>query len=150
MNKQVYGQDIAAGIVILLIGAAAFLLAFDMPGKAPLFPRIVAVGIMVLGALLVLTSMVKIKKNVDTEAVPAGAKELIFPLITLALLFVYVMAVITVGFYIATPVMLVGYMYLMGIRKVKPILVTTVIIMAFVYCLFTLQLNVPLPAGIWG
>ena len=59
-------------------------------------------------------------------------------------------AVITIGFYIATPVMLVGYMYLMGIRKIKPILITTVVMMLFVYCLFTLQLNVPLPAGILG
>ena len=150
MNKRVYRQDMAAGVVLVLIGIAAFLLAIGMPGKAPLFPKIVSTGIAVLGILLILTSLSKINKDSETQAVPAEAKDFVFPLITLILLLIYVMAVITVGFYIATPIMLVGYMYLMGIRKVKPILVTTVIIMLFVYCLFTLQLNVPLPAGILG
>lgn len=68
----------------------------------------------------------------------------------LALLILYVLAVIYIGFYISTPAMLVIYMYFMGIRNIKTILITTAVVMAFVYCLFTLQLGVPLPAGILG
>ena len=71
-------------------------------------------------------------------------------MIVFALLILYVLAVVNIGFYIATPIMLVCYMWFMGIRKIRTILITTVIVMAFVYILFTMQLKVPLPKGILG
>lgn len=150
MNKRVYRQDIIAGGVIMLIGIAAFILAAGMPGKAPMFPRLVSSGLVILGILLIAGSALKIGKDVPTEEHPARLLEFQYPAIVLLLLIIYVLAVIHIGFYIATPVMLVAYMYLMGIRKIKTILIATVIVMAFVYCLFTLQLGVPLPAGILG
>jgi hypothetical protein len=150
MNKRVYRQDMIAGVVIILIGLAAFILALGMPGKAPMFPKLVSCGLMIMGALMVVFSIRKIKKDTPTEEKAANLDEFKSPVIVLALLILYVLAVIYIGFYISTPIMLVGYMWFMGIRNKKTILVTTVIVMAFVYCLFTLQLGVPLPKGILG
>ena len=99
---------------------------------------------------MVVFSIRKIKKDTPTEEKAANLDEFKSPVIVLALLILYVLAVIYIGFYISTPIMLVGYMWFMGIRNKKTILVTTVIVMAFVYCLFTLQLGVPLPKGILG
>lgn len=150
MNKRVYRQDIIAAIVIILVGIAAFMLALVMPGKASMFPKIVSSGLMVLGVLMIAGSMMKIRKNTPTEETPAMLSEFKSPVIVLALLVLYVLSVIYIGFYIATPAMLVCYMFLMGIRNIKTILITTAVVMVFVYILFTLQLGVPLPAGILG
>lgn len=150
MNKRVYRQDIIAGAVIILIGITAFVLAAGMPGKAPMFPRLVSSGLVILGILMIGASLIKIGKDIPTEEPAVGIWEFRYPAIVLLLLIIYVLAVIHIGFYIATPVMLVLYMYLMGIRKIKTILIATAIVMAFVYCLFSLQLGVPLPAGILG
>ena len=144
MNKQVYRQDMIAAVVIIMVGVAAFVLSLVMPGK------IVSSGLMVLGVLLIFDSIRKIRKDVPTDEEPARLGEFQSPVIVLALLILYVLAVIYIGFYISTPAMLVIYMYFMGIRNIKTILITTAVVMAFVYCLFTLQLGVPLPAGILG
>lgn len=150
MNKRVYKQDIIAGVVIILLGISAFVMALSMPGNASMFPKIVSSGLMILGVLLILTSMDKIKKNVDTEEKAASIGEFKSPVMVLGLLILYVLGVIYIGFYISTPIMLVCYMFFMGIKNIKTILVTTAVVMIFVYCLFTMQLGVPLPAGIIG
>lgn len=150
MNKRVYRQDIVTAIVIIIVGLAAFTLAQVMPGKASMFPSVVSSALMALGVLIIIDSIVKIKKDRPTEETAASIGELKSPVIVLALLILYVLAVVHIGFYISTPVMLVCYMFFMGIRNIKTILITTAVVMAFVYCLFTLQLGVPLPAGILG
>ena len=150
MNKQVYRQDMIAAVVIIMVGVAAFVLSLVMPGKASMFPKIVSSGLMVLGVLLIFDSIRKIRKDMPTDEEPARLGEFQSPVVVLALLILYVLAVIYIGFYISTPAMLVIYMYFMGIRNIKTILITTAVVMAFVYCLFTLQLCVPLPAGILG
>lgn len=148
MNRRVYKQDIIAGAVVILIGIAAFVLALDMPGKAPMFPKIVSSGLVILGGLLIVTSIYKMNQDIPTEEKASSLEEFKYPVIVLGMLVLYVLAVIHIGFYIATPVMLVCYMYFMGIRNKKTILITTAVVMVFVYCLFTMQLGVPLPAGL--
>lgn len=150
MNKRVYRQDIIAGIAVILIGIISFILTLSMPGKAPIFPRLISAAFLVFGILLAVTSYTKLKKDVPTEEKVSELKDFKYPVIVFALLILYVLAVVNIGFYIATPIMLVCYMWFMGIRKIRTILITTVIVMAFVYILFTMQLKVPLPKGILG
>lgn len=150
MNKRVYKQDIAAGIAVIMLGIAAFGLALDMPGKASMFPKVVSCILVVLGVLLGCGSMIRLRNNTPTEDQAVALGALKGPAVVLLLLMLYVMAVIYLGFYISTPVMLVSYMFLLGIRSLKTIAIATALVMIFIYCLFTMQLGVPLPAGLLG
>lgn len=148
MDKRAYKQDIVSGIVIVLIGSLAFVLSLDMPGNAPIFPRLVSFILVFLGGLLSLSSMIKMKKGVPAMVQAIELYKLKGPVFVFLLLLLYIFAVIYIGFYISTPIMLIGYMYLLGIRNTKTIVITTVVLMIFIYCLFTMQLGVPLPSGV--
>lgn len=149
MDQQIYRQDIAAALLIILVGIAAFVLALDMPGNASMFPELVSVCLVVIGGLMIASSVaaMKRKKPAKGELIKAGTVRQ--PVIVFLLLVFYAAAVIYIGFYTSTVIMLAGYMYLLGIRKIKLILLADAAVMAFVYCLFTMWLAVPLPAGIF-
>ena len=132
MNKQVYRQDIIAAVIVILVGAAAFILALDMPGNAPMFPKLVSAVLVILGILMIVDSLIKIHRDVPAGETPVKLGGFKSPVIVLFMLILYVLAVIYIGFYISTPVMLVCYMYVMGIRKPKTILTATLAVMAFV------------------
>ena len=53
-----------------------------------------------------------------------------------------------IGFYVTTPIMLVVSMRMMGIKSAKTIVFATVVMMLFVFLLFTVALGIPLPEGI--
>lgn len=149
MEQQIYRQDIAAAVLIILVGIAAFALALDMPGNASMFPKLVSVCLVVIGGLMIAASVMGMKRGRPVKGEPIKAGIFRQPLMVFFLLALYAAAVIYIGFYTSTVIMLAGYMYLLGIRKIKLILLADAAVMVFVYCLFTMWLAVPLPAGIF-
>lgn len=148
MRNQEYKIDIGVGVVSFLIGLAAMLFSIGMPGRASMFPRVVAVLFMIIGLCLMAVSILRISHKEESKK-----EELTFdlfrgPLVVLFMLLVYVVAMPKVGFYVTTLAMLIVYMRVLGIRSWKTILIVTVIVMLFIFGLFTLGLNIPLPTGI--
>lgn len=53
------------------------------------------------------------------------------------------------GFYVITPLFLIGYMILLGERRFRVLLGTTLLIYGLTILIFTALLFVPLPVGNW-
>lgn len=148
MNDRAYKQNIVTGGIVVLFGAAAFILAKDMPDTAPIFPRIASSLIMLLGALLALTSFIRMKRGIPTEEKAFDPENIAKPLILAAMILIYVLGIKLIGFYVVTLLVLVIYMWILGIRSIKPLVITTVIVMVLIYAVFTIGLKVPLPKGL--
>ncbi len=149
MKRSVYWQNILTGAVIIVIAVAAFVLALPMPQQAAVFPKIVAAVLGILGALLVLTTAVRMAKGEAIDEQALDPRILIRPLIFFAMIILYVVLIRVIGFYVTTAAALVVYMYVMGIHHPKTLAITTVSVMVLIYLVFTMALKVRLPKGIF-
>lgn len=71
-----------------------------------------------------------------------------YPAIAYLLILAYAAIINIFGFYSATLLFLVCFMYFMNIRKPRTIILTAVILLGFVYLLFNVGLSVNFPSGI--
>lgn len=148
MNRRYYRQNVVAGLIVMAVAAAAFGFSFGMPGHAPVFPRIASTLLFVLGTILAVTSGLGMNREGETQRKPVEFSSFINPLYSLILMVAYVVGVHFLGFYTATALMLLVYMYHLGIRSVKTMAVVTLVVCVAVFFVFSLQLEVPLPRGI--
>ncbi|MGN0371263.1 MAG: tripartite tricarboxylate transporter TctB family protein [Enterocloster sp.] len=147
-EKKAYRQSIAVSLVIMAFALAAIYFSLPMPGNAPIFPRMAA-GFLFLCALgLLAGTMLRKKKGEapETAAVDFGAMQ--SPLVTLVLVIAYAVGFKYIGFYVTTFVITIALMLYMGIRSVKTIGLVVIVLTAFLYGLFTMQLKVPMPHGL--
>lgn len=147
MNNQEYKIDIGVGVVSFVLGVVAFVLALDMPGRASMFPKFVGVLFCILGAVLAINNAIKLIKGAESTKTPIDFKVFKSPFMVFALLIVYVFVMKTVGFYVTTPFMLIIYMRLMGVKSWRTTIISTLVVMLFVFGLFTFALDIPLPEG---
>lgn len=63
---------------------------------------------------------------------------------------VYIFLLTRTGFYLTTPFLISGYMFLMGERRLIHLVGTTLLIFAMSVLIFTILLYVPLPVGNWS
>ncbi len=148
MDNKTFKQNIAAGAVVVAVAAAAFALTFDMPGNAPIFPRVASGVMFLLGALLIVFNLLDMRQGVQAERKPVVYSDFVNPLYTLIIMAAYVVGITALGFYSATVLMMVVYMYHLGMRSARTIVLVTAIVTILVYLIFSLQLEVPLPEGI--
>ena len=131
---------------ICLIGAAVFiwLESGEFPANGhqlPQFCAIVAIGIMLL-------MLVKEFKNIDTKKIKVeltyqANKHFIIFLFSIF----YVIAIFFVGYYVSTILFIVIGCLLVGVRKFKTIIITTVVTLPLMYAFFELFLQAGLPRG---
>ena len=69
--------------------------------------------------------------------------------ITLALPLVYASLLNGTGYYFTTPLFLAAYLYMTGVRQVRPLIVVPLVIYMLVTFVFTRLLYVGLPTGYW-
>lgn len=129
-----------------LIGAAVFvwLESGEFPANGhqlPQFCAIVAIGIMLL-------MLVKEFKNIDTKKIKVeltyqANKHFIIFLFSIF----YVIAIFFVGYYVSTILFIVIGCLLVGVRKFKTIIITTVVTLPLMYAFFELFLQAGLPRG---
>ena len=67
------------------------------------------------------------------------------PLMALGLILLYALGFQYVGFYVTTFVVTTLLMLFMGIRSVRTMVLVEVILLVFLYWLFSVQLKVPMP-----
>ena len=138
-------QDLVIGIIALAVGIAMFIGAQEFPGDTKVFSEIVLVILIVVGAVLILTSLINAKKP-GPEAV--DVKSFKNPLIAFLILVVYVICIDKIGFFVSSAVAMPVMMLYMGHRKPLPMIITTVVSLAFIYVLFVTQLGLRLPADL--
>ena len=147
MTRRYYRQNMIAGLVVAAVGVAAFFLTLGMPGHAPIFPRVASVLLAVLGVFLAVASGLGMKHEEQLDKKPVALHAFINPVYSIIIMVAYAAAIKITGFYTATALMMIVYMHHLGVRSAKTILGVTAIVSVLVYFVFTMQLDVPLPAG---
>ena len=142
-------------VIMLLIGVGIVALASSLKIKlgegdpgAGFWPRMLGVLIIVFSVCL-LFSTIKNKEKLEaktfTIATPANIRVyILFGIIILFCLILYFL-----GFYVGALLFIPAVMYLLEVRSVKKIVLTTVITLAAIYVLFGMLLNITLPAPIF-
>ncbi len=106
------------------------------------FPRVLAVALAVLAGALIVRS---VSRRSDPDALPPMRAGAFFTL--LAISFAYVLLLPTLGFLIATPVLLGAVIRLMGLRAWGPLIGTALGTTVALYLVFGRALHVLLPLG---
>ena len=142
-------------VIMLLIGVGIVALASSLKIKlgegdpgAVFWPMMLGVLIIVFSVCL-LFSTIKNKEKLEaktfTITTPANIRVyILFGIIILFCLILYFL-----GFYVGALLFIPAVMYLLEVRSVKKIALTTVITLAAIYVLFGMLLNITLPAPIF-
>lgn len=162
MKKLVSYIAFAAALNCLAI--VFFVDTLRMPKAAYQMPRLL-IGVVVLLSLLMVAEQVWLmRKGVnanpcylpnDGEAVvtatasaPTERSSLIRIGVFVSALFIYVMTIETLGYFITTPLFLVGILSFLRSTKLPYAIAIAIGFTGFIYLLFVLFLNLPVPMGL--
>lgn len=142
-----WGVRIAAAVYIVFcfyVGAQAI----EFPaggGTFPLFSQVCAIlisGILIAGTLRRGTG--ETDGRVDFRITYSRAK----PLLLLAISIAYVFTIFELGYFASTLVFLFAASWMIGIRDLKTLVITALILIPSMYAFFIIFLHAPLPKGI--
>ncbi len=149
-------------VVWLALAIAAFIVTFEFDGPLPTFefgaafwPRAVIAGVIVAAGVLLATSLFagarEPEAGIDermTDALSEDAARVTKKTLAIfAAPLVYVYAIHQVGFLLVTPIFLLGYMYLLGVRRWVTLIAVTVGFYGAVVLIFVKLIFTPLPQG---
>ena len=146
MNKK----EIGLGAASVGFGAWMYWMATQMKAKAAFWPKLVAWGIIMIGALIVLHEILTFRKNENTPAEKKNDKPKSKPrydrvLMILGLLIVWYFAFTIFSYTISTALLMIGISYVLGYRKWKIMILTAVITSLTLYLAFSQLFNVRFP-----
>lgn len=138
-------SDVFVGIVLEALCLFFFLYGRKLPDAAKAFPNILLLLIALLSLSIIISGVKKSRsirsgekiKDIESEQIKA-------PLIVFAVSVAYYFLFRYMGYFIATPVMLIGLMLYFGVRNWKPLVLIPIGYLAFTYLLFVWQLGVRL------
>ncbi len=146
--------------LILTIGALIYTLQFDDPlpvyewGPAH-WPRMVLIGMLLFAGWLFVSSwrsssmpaaaQMKASLSDDLAALDRSAQVRIVLLFSVPVLYTYLIH--KMGFLLITPFFLFGYMWLMGVRRLRTLLIMTVCIYTALVLVFVVAIFTYLPPG---
>lgn len=146
--------NVIAGIVCILLSlfviqsALRFeetLIGSDYTGPA-FFPNVTSGIMIVLSAVLIISSLFFMPKEFDTPLNPGNLKN---PLIGIAVMFLYILALEPLGFIVATAVMIAVILLLFRVRKAHMLVVYPIVLSVLVFVVFRKFLMIDLPEGIF-
>ena len=148
MKKKPF-SELVIGIVCIALGLAVYMAAGNLqqvklgigPGG---FPRFIGILLAILG---VAQTAMTLKSGVNAPAVNVDKRAASLFAAAVAMSVAYVLVVSTIGFIIATPMLLIGLMILFGERSIVKMLIISVITTACIWLLFTEVFMIFLPAG---
>jgi putative tricarboxylic transport membrane protein len=138
------------GVVVFMYAVCALFLGLtlQLPAAAQTYPLFIIILLAALTTLYVAQMLRAAKKSGVTtglEDFEGFLPRQFFPILGMVVLYLVVMYF--AGFYIATLVFMVACLLFLKVPKWQ-ILLSTAVILALVYCAFTLFLKVRLPAGL--
>lgn len=131
------------------IAGAVFLgySALDFPSAGEQFPLFISSCMIMVGILMLITPVLK-PVLYRRSIAPERSWDTWKPLVVLALTVLYVIAIFRIGYYVSTFAFLILTPILVGIRRPVIVLGNSVACLVFIYALFQVLLNIPLPSGI--
>lgn len=144
MKKTIH-SDVFVGIGLELLCAFFFFYGKSLPSAAKLFPNILLAFIAILSVFVIAEGVKKTKQMNTGEAIASISwDEIRFPLLTFGFSIIYYLLFRYVGYFIATPILLIGLMIFFRIRNWKALIFIPVGYLVFTYVLFVWQLGVRL------
>lgn len=151
-------EDWIFGLISIIIGGFVLLNTqgllrvqnmTDPAGPAAL-PRIIAVMMIVIGAIHVFFSLLKIKNSRVTGQASSKVSGTIKPvLMIVAASIIFIFCLDILGYPIAMLLLIIAVMFSVGVRDIKELAVTSVITTVILFAAFFYGLNVNLPLGIF-
>jgi hypothetical protein len=125
----------------------------DMPEGSAFFPKIILTIFAFFGVLVFIQGVRKSKVYNSENAKKMEEEIFSFlkiktPMAALLIVLVYVALLKILGFFSATSLFIIAFMYFYQVRSIKKIILTLIGVNVFVYLLFVLQLNVAFPKGL--
>lgn len=146
-KKNLISASFLTDLGLLLLSIFLFFLASDYPDMARTFPRLVLLMIVVLVILDMVSSVRReMEENEDQEAVPS--KNRFKVLYMIALMFIFFLCMVLLGLTLGTLFFLLLSGWTLGYRKLKPLILSAVIITVFVFIIFKVIMNSFLPEGL--
>jgi hypothetical protein len=146
-------MDYGLGIISILLGCATFVYSgrynvdmylYDMIG-AGVFPRLCAVILVICGLEVIYEERVRRKKAQKSENAKTGNSILVYKCIGCIALYVLFME--KIGYVVSTFTLAGLLLYLQGVKDWKRLLGNSFSIVAVLYVVFVLILNVKFPSG---
>jgi len=140
-----------AGAVDLL-AVVFYVNTLRMPKAAYQMPRILIALVLLLSVLMIVEQFLLMRKTPSADNGNTLPVE-ISPIrigVFVSLILAYVLTIVPLGYFIATPVFLIGSLLFLRSTKMHWILAIAVGFTVFVYLLFVLFLHMPVPMGLLG
>lgn len=153
-KKFIVHQDLVLGIFFLVMSVVFYIGARNFPDNVAAFPRLFSVIMAVLSLIITYHGIRKgmadaaaLETNPEVK-VALSWKEMRYPVYTILSLTLYVLGIIYMGFFIASAIYMIGFMYMLNYRKWKVIILTTTGLLGAVWLIFVKILAMNLPSGI--
>ena len=146
-------HDLWIGCLMCLVSVVLLLRTAVMPVGAAQFPKVILGCFIAFGLWIVYKGIVKtllIQKGHEDQVKdkPLALKLMARPMACLAGVIVYVAVIKITGFFAASTLFTLLFMWLYGMKSLKKMLIITLGMDFFLYVLFVMQLKVQLPEGI--
>lgn len=133
-------QDITLGAIFVALGISAAWMATSYTGASGIYPMVLGIILALLG-LIVSAKAVLAGTDQPRELIKAPSK-----LITTVIIgFLYVGAVVPLGFYTASFLLMLLLPFALGFRQAIYALTVALVFIGIVYAVFSLLLEKPLP-----
>ncbi len=147
--SMVVKHAIATGLVLTLC-VVFFLESLDLPATAARLPQILIIIIAILGILMFVEALKKSKDTGSTEGEERPEKiNVKRVVIFVALIALYIFLMDIIGYFILTPLFTFAALVYFKATKVVVAIILSIAFTAFIYGLFSIFLNVPVPRGIF-
>lgn len=112
-------------------------------GNAAVYPRTIAAIVIIMTSILLL-------REFKGKNEPAKKEEFVRKKLYISSIFsvAYIGLVTITGYFIATPLFLIGLTRALGYKNIKAVLATCIVLDLVVYLAFKVALGVPVPGGI--
>ncbi|MFS4436612.1 tripartite tricarboxylate transporter TctB family protein [Paracoccaceae bacterium GXU_MW_L88] len=133
----------------IIIAAAAFLVpTFFMQPMSALLPAAMLVGLLLLGAAMLVSDQRKAAAGEPAVPVTTSPKRVIGAFL---LILGYALCVDFIGFYVSTIIAVPLVAYIFGFRSPAGLALATAIVVAGIYIIFNLAMSQDFPAGrLWN
>lgn len=139
--------DVILGTILMIFSGIFLYESFKLNKIAGEFPKIILTVLLILSALL---TILGVRKTIHPEFTIKSdtllnIKVIQSPLAVFAIIAVYIVLIKYIGFFIATLIFVPVYMLYYGMKNIRIILLTDIILNLFIYVLFVKVLHVMLP-----
>lgn len=138
--------DFYFSLVLDFLCVFVFAMSFTFPPEAAIFPQISSAVLFVLSCYLMFASF-KGKKDEATATVKQEGFQYGSAVLLIAGFIAYALLLNLLGYIIATLALVYYTIYVIGYRKTKWLIMTSIISVAVTYAVFRWLLSVPLPTS---